>query len=305
VTLDGTGSSDPDGDALTYAWTQTAGPTVTLSDAAAAQPTFTTPTVAADTVLTFALAVTDAHGAGSDVDTVQVTVVHGNQAPQADAGADQTVDRGAAVTLDGTGSSDPEGAALTYSWSQTAGPSVSLDDLHAAQPTFTAPTVTTTTVLTFDLVVADGLSTSAPDAVRVTVRGQPGVTPTVDAGPDQVVDAGAVVTLAGSGTDPEGGAVTYAWAQVGTPSVTLAAAATPAPSFTAPRGLTVAEVLTFELTVTTTSGATAADTVQVTVLPDTATPATLCGCNAGTGPGGSAGLALLAVAGLLVRRRRR
>ena len=46
VTLDGSGSSDPDGDPLSYAWTQVSGPTVALSDATAAQPTFTAPFVA-------------------------------------------------------------------------------------------------------------------------------------------------------------------------------------------------------------------------------------------------------------------
>ena len=43
VTLDGSGSSDRDGDGLTYLWTQRAGPTVTLSSAAAVSPTFTAP----------------------------------------------------------------------------------------------------------------------------------------------------------------------------------------------------------------------------------------------------------------------
>ena len=44
VTLDGSGSSDADGDTLTYAWMQTAGTAVTLSSATAVSPTFTSPT---------------------------------------------------------------------------------------------------------------------------------------------------------------------------------------------------------------------------------------------------------------------
>ena len=77
VTLDGSGSSDPDADdTLSYAWTQSdsSGHTVTLSDAAAVNPTFTAPTgLAADTVLSFTLEVTDADGLASE-DTVDVTV---------------------------------------------------------------------------------------------------------------------------------------------------------------------------------------------------------------------------------------
>jgi outer membrane autotransporter protein len=78
VTLDGTGSSDPDvGQTLTYAWTQTAGSAVTLSDPTAASPTFTAPTLAAgdaDVTLTFSLIVTDNLGLASTADTVTITV---------------------------------------------------------------------------------------------------------------------------------------------------------------------------------------------------------------------------------------
>jgi hypothetical protein len=72
VTLDGSGSSDPDGDTITYKWTQTAGTTVTLSSSTVAKPTFTAPAAAG--TLTFSLVVTDSKGLASSPATTNVTV---------------------------------------------------------------------------------------------------------------------------------------------------------------------------------------------------------------------------------------
>ncbi len=64
-----------------------------------------------------------------------------NQPPRAAAGFDFTAIQGTTAQLNGTGSFDPEGASLTYSWTQTAGPAVVLGNATSATPTFTAPTV--------------------------------------------------------------------------------------------------------------------------------------------------------------------
>ncbi|MBN1920935.1 MAG: tandem-95 repeat protein [Anaerolineae bacterium] len=170
VTLDGSGSSDPDvGDMLTYGWRQLTGPAVTLSNAAAQKPTFTAPGTA--TTLTFALVVTDSLGLVSLPDTVSIGVGGAvNQAPTAAAGPDQTVNVGALVLLSGAGSSDPDGnLPLTYLWQQTSGTTVTLSNPAGVAPTFTAPG--TATVLTFSLTVTDSLGlASTPDTVTITVQ---------------------------------------------------------------------------------------------------------------------------------------
>ncbi len=169
VTLDGSGSSDPDDDPLTYGWVQAGGEPVTLSDSMAMMPTFTT--AVTHTVLTFTLVVTDAPGAPSEPDTVVITVSAVNDPPVADAGADQFVDAGVVVTLDGSGSSDPDDDPLTYGWVQAGGEPVTLSDSMAMMPTFT--TAVTHTVLTFTLVVTDAPGApSEPDTVVITVNKQ-------------------------------------------------------------------------------------------------------------------------------------
>ena len=70
VNLDGSGSSDPDMDPITFSWVQTAGPIVSLTGANTVSPSFTSP--AMDTVLTFKLTVSD--GVFQSSDTVDITV---------------------------------------------------------------------------------------------------------------------------------------------------------------------------------------------------------------------------------------
>jgi MYXO-CTERM domain-containing protein len=314
VTLDGRGSTDPDGDTLTYAWTQTGGtPTVTLTGANTAQPTFTAPSVTADTVLTFTLTVSD--GSLTHTDTVSITVRNvgqgQNNPPVANAGADQTVDEGTAVALNGSGSSDPDACTtLTYAWSQTAGPTVTLTGANTAQPTFTAPEVTADTVLTFTLTVSDGTLTHS-DTVNVTVRNVEAQNrpPVANAGADQTVEEGATVTLSGSGTDPDGDALTYAWTQTAGPSVTLNGGTTATASFATP-DVTESTVFTFTLKVTDESGASAEDSVSITVTAKTdggggggGDDDSGCGCSSDSSAAGSLMPLLMIGMALLSRRR--
>jgi hypothetical protein len=105
--------------------------------------------------------------------TAQVTILDGagrSLAPNAIAGAGQTVGAGSQVTLDGNRSNDPDGDTLSFQWAQVAGPGVNLDDANTALARFTAPSVTSDTLLQFRLTVTDpdGLSDTATTAVTVT-----------------------------------------------------------------------------------------------------------------------------------------
>lgn len=125
-------------------------------------------------------------------------------------------------------------------------------------------------VLGFTLTVRDDIGASASDSVTITVPrvalgNQP---PSAESGVDQQVRAGGVVELnGGASKDPEGGPLTYQWAQLEGPRVRLAGASTSRARFTAPYVATDLH-LRFELTVTDSAGLSARDTVDIVVQPD-------------------------------------
>src|SRR5690606_31888400 len=178
VSLDGSGSFNPWGEPLDFSWSQTAGPTVTLDDPSSSMATFATPDVDADTTLTFQLQVSDSLRQ-STPDTVDVLVRVANRAPTAVIDAPATAPASSTVTLQGDGSSDPEGDTLTYFWAQTDGPPVALQSATTATPTFVAPDVDANTDITVRLVVSDGQLQSTPveHTVQILAPSDPGPDP--------------------------------------------------------------------------------------------------------------------------------
>jgi hypothetical protein len=232
VTLDGSGSSDVDGDSLTYSWsliTVPNGSSASLSDPAGVHPTFTV-----DVSGTYAaqLIVND-----GTLDSAPDTVVINweNSAPVANAGSDQTAYRNDLVTLDGSGSSDADGDSLTYSWSLITvpnGSSASLSDPAGVHPTFT---VDVSGTYVAQLIVNDGTFDSAPKTVTIDSLNSP---PVADAGQDQSFSTTPVtIQLNGRQSyDPDGDPLNYLWSIVSMPpesSTNLSDNAISTPTFVA------------------------------------------------------------------------
>lgn len=117
-------------------------------------------------VVTFT-ATDDAGNTASCTTTVTVT----NTPPTASAGADQTVDERAGVTLTSSGNDPDPGQPLSFQWTQTGGPPVTLNGANTSTATFTAPSMAEATcgVLTFELKVTDPCGAMATDTVVVNV----------------------------------------------------------------------------------------------------------------------------------------
>lgn len=172
ASLDGSGSSDADGDPLEYSWrvlSQPQGSTSSLINT-----TWVDPEIFLDRAGTYTIELTVSDGALDATDTVDIVAVTPNGLPEADAGPDQVVYTGSIVTLNGSGSSDPDGDALNYTWtfiSKPSGSSATLSNFTTSRPSFTADQVGNYDI---SLVVDDGVDSSAADTVRVVAEAEGG-----------------------------------------------------------------------------------------------------------------------------------
>ncbi len=268
VTLDATNSYDIDDELVAFLWTQLDGPTVSLSDPTAIRPQFAAIDIGLDSVtLTFQLTVTDAQGfKATDVAIVNVVLV--NEPPVAIAGADQTAFEGDLVVLDASGSTDIDDGIASYSWAQLSGPAMMLSDSTAMQPTFRASDggLAGASVI-YEVTVTDfgGLYTKDTVIINLSWMNTP---PVADAGFDQIVSAGELVTLDGSlSRDEDDGIATSQWSQKTGLPVTLSDPTALLPEFETPADIPESVTLVFELAITDSSGLQHTDSCIVELLP--------------------------------------
>ena len=254
--------SDEDCNIAQIQWHADAG---RFNDPSSLDPIYYAPTAPGScdgTTVTITLTATDSCGAsGSDSFTLHINGV--NHPPVVDAGADIAIDEGTSVQLT-CSASDPDNHALTYTW-QAAGNRGSFDNPSLLHPMYTAPLTDRCEgediVLT--LTVTDACGACVSDTMTVHVRNLPAV-PTVDLGPDFAMDEGTshqIVPNIGQPacSDP----LRYCWsATKGTFDDPYAMS----PCYTAPlTDLCEGEAVLLTLTVVTTCGASASDSVTVQV----------------------------------------
>jgi subtilisin len=256
ITLDGSGSSDQDGDVLTYSWSQSAGAAVSLEENTTAYPFFSPLTPGA---YVFSLVVNDGT-VSSQPDAVTVTIRHLNSAPGAPLVA---ISPSEPLTADNlvchiiTGSTDPDNDTVSYSyaWYRDA----------VLQPGLTTEVVAAKftqkgEIWSCQVTPSDGLINGPAGVSEVTIGNTP---PTANAGPDQNALIDSQIKLSGAGSnDIDGDSLNWAWAQTSGPvDVQLSAVAAVNPTFTT--GIPGRYV--FELTVTDSSLASDSDSVTVNV----------------------------------------
>ena len=190
ISFNGKGSSDPQGEPLTYAWN--------FGDGTTGTGAISTHAYTAPQTYNVSLIVTNTSNLTATTTTTAAIV---GQNPAANVGGPYAGDIGTIISFSGIGSNDPQGEALTYAWSfgdGTTGTGIS--------PTHTYTTPGTYTV---SLTVTDTSNLTATASTTATIAGQP---PAANAGGPYTGGIGTIISFSGSkSNDPQGEALTYAW----------------------------------------------------------------------------------------------
>jgi hypothetical protein len=193
VQLDASGSSHPDGNALAFTWSldeRPAGSTAELT-----RSTGPTSSFVADVAGDFEASVEVSDGTRTDRDAVLVTASGlGNQPPTADAGSDVEVVVGGVASLDGSGSSDPDGDTLSFAWAVDARPAGSVAPLQ--DPDTATPQLVPDVAGRYDLTLTvDDGGAKASDGVVVRATAGANAAPVLGVVSDQVTLLGTPVDV--------------------------------------------------------------------------------------------------------------
>jgi hypothetical protein len=226
VTLDGSGSYDPDGDSLGYHWSQISGPGVVLSDTNIFNPTFAPYTYE---TYYFQLYVDDAIEY-SQPDTVMITVV--NQAPVLDSIGSQVVNEGEALEFR-VSAIDPDGDSIILDAFNVPSNVTFVDSGNGAGSFKFTPDYTQADTYYVTFIAKDTTDLADSEEVKILVNNV-NRAPIADAGSDQLnIDVGTLVTLDGSGSyDPDGDSISYEWIQISGPFVSFLDSTVVNPTFT-------------------------------------------------------------------------
>jgi hypothetical protein len=165
VHLNGSQSYDPDGQSITYQWSilsKPVGSKAALSGSSTSKPSFTAD-VHGD--YTIQLVVKDSLGAVSKPASVQVSF-H-NVAPVANAGLAQSAIIDETVTLNGSGSTDANGDALTFKWSLVSAPKHSHAMISHSRSEISSFVPELPGTYVAQLIVNDGFVDSVPATVEI------------------------------------------------------------------------------------------------------------------------------------------
>ncbi|MEO6489288.1 MAG: Ig-like domain-containing protein [Ferruginibacter sp.] len=260
ITLSGS-ATDADGIVTNFDWSKLSGPAgAVISDSYLA---ITQVTGLVQGVYQFKLTVTDNSGETA-TDLMQVTVNPApNQPPTANAGPDLEITLPInTVVLNGIGT-DTDGNITIYRWRKISGP-VPFTILNT-WASATSASGLVVGIYQFEFKVTDNNGGTSRDTMQVTVNPAPNQLPIANAGSDQTITLPtSAITLTGTGHDPDGTIIEYAWLQLSGPANSTIANSSS--DITPVNGL-IDGIYVFQLTVTDDSSAIAMDTMQLTVNP--------------------------------------
>jgi parallel beta-helix repeat protein len=266
ITLDGTSSSDADGNITAYTWKKLSGPTNGVITSSSSSKTTVTGLIAGTYV--FQLSVTDNNSA-TTVASVTIKVnpanVSINQPPVANAGNDINITLPVnTVTLNGSASKDPDGTIVKYLWEKMSGPDVRFSNAGGVINVVSGMAEGS---YIFKLTVTDNNNTTAIDYVNVVVKKSAtiNVNPLANAGSNITITLPLnSVTLNGSGSkDSDGTIVSYLWQKISGKDVRFSDAGSVKSTVSA----LVEGSYIFQLIVTDNNGASSYSRINVTVLP--------------------------------------